>query len=306
MGHRSTITALEFKTGILSGLSNDSAEQNENMLHAMADGDLTATFAALINADPSFSFTTTDLLNLFGTILTGSEGPFLSFTQMDLFRRLLVNTGTRSAGATHRRTAATSGVLYAQNLRAQQNEVASVDLIGEALSADGIVHPWVVANNIALPASAGLVNQFTMGPLSVNGVSITDLEEWSIDFNWTPTDDPQDQGQPYPVFKALMEYKPIMRIRSKDMGLLDTFNVPTEIDVNDVVAYLLQFRQGTTRWPAVNAPSKHMSFTIDEGTILATQNEAGQGDQAGVELIITPTDDGVNDVIAIATDVDIT
>lgn len=304
---RYTIYAVDTENGVLSGISDDNLELGNDDMHVEGDGDISPTFVARMIADPMYRFSTTELEVALGAILTGAEGPFLSYsTRVDRYMRQIQNQGTRTTGTTHIRVASAQGLLIAETLSIPMNGPATLDLIAHALSSDGLVHPWIVTNNVALPASPGLVNKFTLGCVLINGTQVTDLEEVNIDFGFDLTSDPTDKGLPYPTFKGIMTYRPTIRVRTKNALALSTFGPgPLPIDASDVVIQLRQIRQDGTRWPDVNVPPKHITITIDEGMINVPSGDSGQGEQNTAEIQILPTEDGVNDILAIATGVDL-
>ncbi len=304
---RFTIYAVDTDNGLISGVSDDNLELGNDDMHVATDGDISPTFVARMINDPTYRFTSSELGVILGTILDGAEGPFLSFsTKVDRYMRQIQNKGTRTAGATHVRVASASGLLIADSLNIPNNAPATIDLIAHNLSPDGIVHPWIVTNSVSLPASPGLVNKYTLGCVSINGVQVTDLEEVTVDFGFDLTSDPSDKGLPNPQFKAIQTYQPTIRIRTKDALVLDTFGPGVlAIDANDVVIEIRQIQQDGTRWPDINVPPKHITITVDEGVVNIPSGDSGQGEQNTAEIQVLPVFDGVNDVIAIAVGVDL-
>lgn len=304
---RYTIYAVDTDNGLISGVSDDNLELANEDIHVEGDGDISPTFVARMTADPTFRFTSQELEVILGTILDGAEGPFLSYsTSVDRYMRQITNKGTRTAGSTHIRVGSASGLLIAESLTIPNNAPASIDLVAHALSPDGIVHPWIVTDGVPLPASPGLVDKFTLGCVFLNGTQVLQLEEVTIDFGFELTTDPFDKGVPYPQFKAIMTYKPTIRIRTKDSLVLSTFGPgPTAIDGNDVVIQLRALQKDGTRFADINVPPKHITITVDEGMINVPSGDSGQGEQSTAEIQILPDYDGVNDILAIATGVDL-
>ena len=97
-----------------------------------------------------------------------------------------------------------------------------------------------------------------------------------------------------------MGRQPSITIRTAEALALNTFGLAgTAQGVTDSVVYFRKKDEGGT--VVANATEEHISFTVDEGIITVDDVTGPHGDILGSQVVITPTYDGTNAIMAIDT-----
>jgi len=270
-----------------------------------ADGQVDPTFVAVAQQAPRFSFTTSGL----ATVLAKCGISGLDFTGdaddagLECWFQKMEEGGTRVSGSNHLKMTAIHGLLLPRTITASDGEPASMAMEA-VVTYNGDDAPIVIATSQALSGSPSVSEVFTAGPMKINGVTYDGVQSVTIDFGLQEQVLSSD-GLVYPTFVCIGQRRPSITIQTTDVTLLNTFGLNGVVQgATDSVVYLRKMSEGATRVTDVTA--EHISFTIDEGRINPLPWSAEQGGPGSLELRITPTDDGTNDIIAIDTTAAIT
>jgi hypothetical protein len=259
-------------------------------------GQIYATFSGILFQAPRFAGITEALGQFIASL--GIEGKILT-TGVELYNQLADSaTGGRASGTSHEKLKFVKCVVIPRQLSCSHKAIARLtfDVIG--ISSDGTTHPCTLTSGVALPTIAGVSEQFTLGPLTINGTAYEGIQELTIDFGIREAMK-SGGGDCYPkavVFENIVQK---ITLRTDDKALLAALSVTALAQTStDSVIYLAKCASNGTR--VANATTEHISFTIDEGMWMATEKSAQHPGTAMTSFEIEPIYDGTNAPIAVS------
>lgn len=259
------------------------------------DGKISPQYYANMEQRPSARFSTTAV----HAALTALGSGFYPFSSaVDLYLGQLAAGGGISAGSAHRRITGTKGCIVPRRLRARHNAPAVLEAEVYFLSTDGVTAPISFSSAVALPTIT-LANQaFTLGPAKINGTALAAVEELDVEFGYAPLILGGD-GEMYPTFGGYDARAPRVTVRTKDPAVLATVGVGGLLQsaVTPSVFYLRKMDPSTGR--VANATVQHIKFTVSAGFHAPRPVEEDDERESVIELVSTPLDDGVNDILAV-------
>ena len=266
--------------------------------HALlsGDGSVDPTFVTVGVQEPSISFTTTAIATALAAC--GLDGlAIASANALVAWLQKCTEGGTRTAGANHIKAVMNKGILVPRSINANQ-EGATISFDAVA-TYDGTNAPFVLTGSQSLTGTAAVSEAFVAGPCVINGTTINGVVNITIDFGLQVRAIAGD-GHPWPTYCTIIGRQPRITITTPDVTVLTTFGLNgVAQSATDSVIYLRKCDEGGTRVADVTA--EHISFSIDQGHIFTNSIRAPQGSEAMAELVIVPTYDGSNAIIAIDT-----
>jgi hypothetical protein len=216
----------------------------------------------------------------------------------DLYLQQLAEGATRTAGSTHMRMRVSEGILVPRAINASQGGIATMGL--ELLPTwDGTRDPIVLSTSAALVGTPSVGEAFTVGPAIINGAQIAGVESLTVDPGITVMPLGGDGGV-WPTFICIQSRQPSIRVNVIDASVLSTFGIYGTVQgATDSVFYLRKKLEGSTN--TADATAEHISFSVAEGMIQVGPLRGSHPGRVGAQLIITPTYDGSDAIIAIST-----
>lgn len=294
--------AAQLGASVIAGLTNLSQDLNPTVDNEVGIGTLFPQFVVMRGQKPSMAFATRDVASLLA--LTGSTGADIGagntfigyFAKMDKGRSPL-------AGSVHRSYTMANGVLVPRTLSCQHQQDAQVDSVAAALSADGLAHPLAVSDAVALPTVPRDNNRWTLGPVTVGGVSVGRVTSISVDFG-VATETEGDGSNLYDTFFAQPGTQPTITISGLDATALAAAGIPFEgkagTHANTTIYLRKRAANGIGFIPNGDLSAPHIK--IDADGLAVVQQHSGQGPRRGeISLVITCGWDGTNAPIGVTT-----
>ncbi|MBL9125836.1 MAG: hypothetical protein JNG90_19500 [Planctomycetaceae bacterium] len=211
----------------LTQLTEHSNNPSVEQMTAMSAGNPHPQFAAVQAVKPEVSFSTTQLKTLLdktgGT--SGCATAALSSGNTDLYYRRVENLGLRTAVATtaHRRFRGTSAMLVINQLQAEHRGIATADAM-IVFQFDGTNPPLVPAGTLALVGTPLAAQQFTLGPVFLNGTQLPSVQRTQ----WQPN--PQlfrdsAESEVYDSYIAADSVDSLFTFATLEVGVWDTLGI---------------------------------------------------------------------------------
>jgi hypothetical protein len=288
--------AVETPSGQVNQITSQSINPGvETILHC-GDGQVDYTFAGVLAQEPVVTFSTTAIARALGFI--GINALSVAASNVDFWFQKAQAGGTRLTGSNSTRFRATNGILHPTTLQAGDRSLASLGYSMSCVSSDGSTSPLSVALLQAMPSNVATRELFVAGPVAFNGTTIEGIQSITIDFGLRIVTRGGD-GEAYPTFTYLDQRKPMITARCKNVDIASTIGFFAPQGATDSVVYLRKLAEGGTR--VANGTAEHVKFTIDAGMISCRELSGDEADEANAEIVIEPTFDGTNDVIAVST-----
>lgn len=265
-------------------------------------GNVYPEFPHLVGQDPSSEFDTSAIGTAWA--LCGLAGLDLATLSggLAVYQKLLADGGGIAAGSVHRRLAAVDGILIPRQLTVSSREDAVLSYEA-AITYDGTNDPYVITNNIALPAIGALdTEKYGIGSMVIENITIDKIKNWTYDFGLNLFVDTSG-SEIWPREVSINVTSPKLTIRSGNPALFAAAGIPlvgrAATHANTTV-YLR--RRSGTGWVANNV-AQHIAIT-SAGLIHATEPWTASGSdpgESGFELVCSF--DGTNAPIVLTPNV---
>jgi hypothetical protein len=254
-------------------------------------GNVYPTFSALMNQAPRFSLTTSQIAAVLTKVST--KGLALA-TGFEVFNQAKsTTTGLPTTGATHQKLAIATGLVIPRQLSCSQGGLAKLTFDVVGINASGTTNPVTMTENTNTPTITGISEQFTLGPVKINGTNVEGVQDVTIDFGLRERI-LEGSGAYYPQLVALDTVAPKVTIRTNDAAVLANFGLTGLAQAaTDSVIYFRKMAANGIR--TADVTGAHVSFTIDDGLFLVGDKGGNHPGELSTTLEIEPIHDGTNE-----------
>jgi len=278
----------------LGGLTTRGVNPNIQQWVLASDGDVDPTYSAVAAAAPGITFTTTDLKAFLDAC--GIAG--CQIAALDTYFQQIAPYGTRKASTDHLKLSFADGMMVPRQITAGQGQPARLAAEIFGISSDDTC-PLAKAASQSLPAGGGTDVLWTLGKATINGTDLVGIQNMTIDFGLQVQLETSD-GDVFPSLVYIMARRPTIRLTTRDSLILNTLGVTgLAQSATDSIFYLRKADKGATR--VADATAEHIAIAIDDGRIQAEAINDGEGQQIGTDILVTPTSDGENAIMAVST-----
>jgi hypothetical protein len=258
-------------------------------------------FVGNIGQRPMLSFDSTQVKTILD--LTGIGIADLSAANTDIYFKQADHLGIRIANATtsHTRLRAAQAALVAERISVGHRSEASASC-RMMFPYDGSNEPIVPAGSVAVSGTSASAEHFVQGPVYLNTVQLTGVQDMTIDFGIT-IKEAGGEGELYDTFVCVMEIRPVITIRCENLPWA-TFG----LNGTALTAGSFYLRKVATTGRVSNATSEHIKFAATAGLITIDDSSAGDNDAVISTVrcaLVAPSASGapltVNTAIAITT-----
>jgi len=268
--------------GITEMLLNDGVDNN---------------FVAVSQQDARIRVITSAVATALGIAGIGGKKVEPTDEELVMFLRKVEELGTYVSGSNHVKITGKNGLFYPQTLNADN---VSGSIAYEFVPFwDGTNAPLIIATGQALSGTPTIDEAFVLGPVKINGTQLEGGQSVSIGFGIQPMVTFAD-GDVWPKFVAIARRQPMIRVRTVDATVLDTFGLSgTAQGETDSEIWLRSAEKDGVRHG--DGESEHIKILVDAGMITVNDLAADPNTEYAAEVVIRPTWDGTNDVLAITT-----
>lgn len=287
-----TIAAFKHGATLIKGLQSFGFNAQMEQLISSGSGAVDPTFASIGQLKPEITFETTAIKTALANI-GGISGAALS-SDVFFFQKM-AEGGLRAGALAHIKGTMATGIIVPTQVKAGQGKEATLGYKVTPTSADGDASPIALTASQSLEAAQDQVSEiYTLGPVSINGAALEGVDDVTLDFGielWTPTHD----GNVYLVAVGIMKRAPKITIKTFDLDKFQSWGIEGAVQgASDSTIQLLDQTEGGARG------SSPITFTVDAGMVHFESTDGSHGQQASGSAIITPTSDGVADIIALS------
>jgi len=257
-------------------------------------------FIAMLASNPVVNARVNDIKTALSSIaMDGLKFPQTTvITTVTFYFTKVDERGTRATGANHFSVALNEGLITPNEITAAHGAHATMSITAHP-TYDGTNAPFVYSNTASIPHTPILDELFKLGPIKINGTTLDGVTNLSLDFGIELIKE-SSGGEPYPTFVAIQRRRPRFTITTRQLPSLNTFGLTgTAQTATDSVIYLRKITENGVE--EADASAVHISFTIDDGMIWTSEGSADNNDPGSATVILQPSYDGTNPIIAIST-----
>lgn len=245
-----------------------------NKIVRSAGGQVFPTFGALMSQNARMSYSTSQIAAFLTKVST--KGLILA-SGFEMYNQLVAAaTGLRAGATSHQKIACVTGMIIPRQLSCSQGGIARLTFDVFGVTAAGATNPWTITESQSLPTTAGIAQEFTLGPVKINGAQLEGVADLTIDFGIAEFIR-QNDGAIYPQAIGVTEIRPRVTLRLEDAAVLATLGITgTAQGATDSVIYLRKRAANAIR--TADNVAEHISFTIDSG-MWTVEDKGGQHPQ---------------------------
>lgn len=287
-------------TTALAGINRQMLNTGTEVYGEPVDGGVYRRFQSVIAQRPTGEFTSLCVAQAIDLIaLTGQS--IASWTaKMAWWFQKHAHGGTRAGATSHRKIVVNDGLVFPRRLSCshQGNAAISYDMIA---SYDGTNDPFVITDAQSLPTAVADDERFTIGPVTIGGVSLPEIKELEIDFGLQAVSEGSD-SEIWDRFISFETIQPMIRLRGIDIEWLKSSNIPlagkAATHANTTVTLRKRADGGTF---VADATAEHIGFTACGLAFVSTPFD-GSGSGAGMVSLEAPLQfDGTNAPLVVDT-----
>jgi len=272
----------------ISQLTDTTPAANVNFLTEYAAGAAAPSFRGAQGAKPEIAFTTTAVKQILD--LCGFWGADLSAGNVDLYYRAATKRGVREAIADldHLRIRCGPAVdgkggswLYWTRITAAQDQPATIACRLVPLY-DGTNPPLVGLGSQAIPAASLVTQQYTLGPVMVNGAATPGgITAWDLDLGCKADEEATD-GDDFLSWIGVERHEPNLTVTLRGLGDWAAIGVPGAA-LTALAAYLRKRQPDLVRCYS-DASEVHVKiYAADNPCGLATLDTITDGGQKAAQ-----------------------
>lgn len=285
---------------------NQISEQNyepglEQVLQA-GDGEIDATFIALMKWAPLFDFTTTALARALllcpnaGRVIDSASG-----TPIDFYYRKRAMGATYETGTKHLRVRVPKGYLYLKTLSAEYGQVATGQFSLAAVKGSSPIVE--VTRNVAIPTRPTLTPEaFTVGPWWVNTQQLTPVMSFTLETG-IELDTIAGDGELSPTMAYIKSRAMTMQCSTTDLEWVDEdaqFIGPAGAPRSGNTRAFLR-KKLTNAANVADGVAEHIRLELNKGRIQPGTTGGSHGENSLLQIAVSAINDGSNDPLAIST-----
>ncbi|MFZ5785119.1 MAG: hypothetical protein ACOY3Y_01645 [Acidobacteriota bacterium] len=299
---KSGLYAVSVGDTLLGGITQQNLVTGTEVRSDKNSGDVYARFLALYAQKIAPGFTTTAIAAALGLCATTGASLADMTGGLKLYAQKHADGGTRTAGAAHRSYGFARGILLPRQLTVSHQGDATLSYDAVIVSADGINAPMTITDATALPASAvGPSERFTLGPVTVGGVALSQKTQLQIDFGIDAVAEGADSDI-WDTLASIREIQSTIRITGSDPEWLKSTNIPLEgkaaTHLNTSI-YLRKRAHGGTF--VAGATEEHIKITADGLAYVDQVMSASGNNPSETTLVIATRYDGTNAPLVVDT-----
>jgi hypothetical protein len=298
--NRHGLYAVKIGEVVLGGITAQNVATGTEARGEAASDEVYPQIQSIVAQKPSAGFTTLaiaaalDAVGLLGVNIADLTGLLVCYA------RKHKDGGTREPGAAHRSYTINNGILIPRTLSCEHQGDAT--LTYEALvTYDGTNEPVIVADSVTLPVGTANDERFSLGPVTIGGVTITSVRSLQIDFGINAVTEGADSDI-WDTLVSIRNIKPTITLRGIELAWFHASGIPLTAKVathlNTQIILRKRAAGGTFVVPET---AEHISFTAaGMAYIDAPMNATGE-EPGEVSLMMPLIYDGTNDPVVIDT-----
>lgn len=290
VGNVFTLHSVVHGSNIFDGITDQKIAVGLEEVTKRGDGSVDPTFTAIMSGKPMLSWTTVKVASALG--LCGIGGLAIATGNCSFFLKKRAASGIYAGTSSHLKVTGSTGLIVPKTLKVSQGKEATIDYEAHLVSADGTTSPLAIATSQSLTGSPTVDELFTLGPATFNGSAWGGVQDLTIDFG-IKVETKAGDGQVWPTFVSIAQREPKITLKGLDASLLSTLTVNGAAISSTTTVKLLGIEQNARR------NGSDVLLTIAEGRVHVSDIGGGEDGDQSVDVTITPTYDGTNDIVAL-------
>jgi len=299
-----TLCAVVSNTTVIGGITAQRLGVGSDVRATPTSGEAEPRFASLYKQTPTGGFTTVNVaaaLDAFGIVSPYSKSIADLAAGLIFYAQLMDEGSTRTAGAAHRSYTLTEGIVLPRTLSAAHQDDATISY--ETMPTwDGTNDPIAEADSVALPTTITDAERFTLGPVALESVDLSQLRGIDISFGIVAQTDGSD-SEIWDRHAHIVSIIPVLTFRGVNVAWLADAAIPLlglAVTHANTAIYLRKRAIGGTGFVA-DITAEHILITAAGVATVQNAFDATGNALATCDVQLTCYGDDTNDPLVIST-----
>lgn len=297
---RHGLYAIEFDATLLPGITQCRVETGTDVQGEATSGEVYSRWLSLYAQKAKASFSTKAIaaaLDLCG--LTGLDVSGLA-AGLKIYAQKHARASTRAGAISHRKHTFNDGLVVPRTLSVSHRGDAELSYDVLVLY-DGVNDPIVITDSVTLPAGVTDAERFTLGPVTIGGVTLTTIQKVDIDFGITGDPDGGDSAI-WDTYCSIRKINPKITLSGFDVEWMKAANIPLTGKSTTHANTAIYLRKRADRSTFVSdVTAEHIKFTAAGLAYIETPFDASADGVSNTGLVLPLKYDGVNAPLTIDT-----
>ena len=298
-----TIAGVEFDTTVIGGIGSVAISDNAEIRAEQTSGEVSPRFATKVGAKPVATFSSFNIAAMLGQVGAGGLDIETLSAGLNLYARKYIEASVPAATAVHRKFTATNGIILPRRLSVDHQGDASLDIEALFTSTDGATNPLAIDDTTISVPGVTDAERFTLGPLTLAGQALGDMQSLEIDFGLGAETEGGDSDL-WPTFSSIQTWVPTITIVTANVPSIASAVIPPEgIDYTHAnTIFYLKKRTNDEDGFELDATAEHVKFTA--GGLARVENlfsGSSGNESAQIGIVMHCTFDGTNDPLTVDT-----
>lgn len=286
---------------LLGGISDVSLNTGTEVRGEISSGDIYARIKSTVAQKPSASWTTRNIAASLNAVpLLGKKIADLA-GGLQLFGQQHAEGGTRTAGLFHKKYVMVEGLVFHGGMSVEHQGDAVINTTA-LITYDGTNNPIIPSELSAVPSGLTDSERFSLGPVTINGVTMTGVKSVEFAFGINAATEGVD-GEIWDRFSSIRTIEPVLTLRGVDP---DWFKAAGAVPLiggpgthANTVLYLRKRIAGGTF--VLDGTAQHIKITAAGLAFIETPLDVSGSESAETTLVMPLQFDGTNAPMVINT-----
>lgn len=299
------IYAVQVDSDLIGGITQQAVPLETVVNNESTSGQPFVSHLSITSQKPSVSFTTLAITAALDALTAVGKSVGDMAAGVNLYAQKRQRGGIRAGVGEHTKYHFHDGLIHPGQLTCEHGADASLTAMLIAIY-DGVNLPLIVQHNQNLPAGMDETQRFSLGPVYIGGVLLSQVESLEIDFGIRAAASGSD-GEVYPTFVSIDDVKPEIVIRGSAVDWVDAAKVPlTGLSAAHATTKIYLRRRQTRAMYYGDGVATHVKFTAAGMAYIDSPMDGSGIDPANCTIRFPLDYDGTNYPLVVSTDVMVT
>lgn len=264
-------------------------------------GALYPTHVAIGSQNPTADFSSYAIANCLDQIGIGGLSIADLASGLDLYAYKHADGGGRATGTSHRKYTATKGLIVPTRLSCEHRGDATISY-NVLPTWDGSNDPLVETDAVAVPSAPTDDERFSIGPISIGGVTIDEIRSFELDFGMSAKTEGADSDL-HDTHSSIVEVMAILTLRGINLEWLKSTNIPRagKAGTHANSSFYLRKRSQSSAGYIADGTAEHIKGTMAGLAYIDDTFTGGKDNPAEASLKLVAKFDGTNAPVVFTT-----
>lgn len=264
-------------------------------------GAIYPTHVAIVSQNPTADFASYAIQNCLDQIGIGGLSIASLANGLDLYAYKHADGGGRMTGGNHRKYTIEKGLIVPTRITCEHRGDATI-AYNVLPTWDGANDPLVESDSVSVPAAPTDDERFTIGPVTIGGVTIDEIRSFELDFGMNAKTEGTDSDL-HDTHSSIVDVMAVLTLRGINLEWLKSTNIPRagKAATHANSSFYLRKRSQSAAGFLSDATAEHIKGTMAGLCYIEDTFTGGRDNPAEASLKLVAKFDGTNAPVVFTT-----